>query len=115
MSRGRKIKFENVRNVTNSLHSKELFPEDAPLSNNTGARLLLALEKQPKPPCVDRGDGKPCEFYYRCGIERLACRSFFAYTREPLERKEYREWLSMEKLPSHEMYEKTYKADVSPP
>lgn len=81
------------------------------LSSNKGARLLFAIERQPKPPCVDTGSGKACEHFRKCGSERLACRSFYAYTREPLERKEYSAWRTMERKPSAKTYEKTYKAD----
>jgi hypothetical protein len=81
------------------------------LADTKGARLALAIEKQPKPPCVDRGDGKPCEFYRRCATELLACRAFYAYTREPTDRKEYREWILMERAPTTAIYLKTYKAE----
>lgn len=85
----------------------------AALSSNKGARLLFAIERQPKPPCVDTGAGKACIHFRQCGSELLACRSFYAYTREPLERKEYKDWLTMEKTPSRKIYEKVYKADQS--
>lgn len=79
------------------------------LTNIKGAKLALAIERQPKPPCVDRGDGLPCEFYRRCASERMACRAFYAYTREPMHPKEYRQWRLMERDPSEKLYSKTYK------
>lgn len=106
MSRENDIKF---RNWLSSEKATELDGSDDTLTNTRGAKLLRAVEEQPKPPCVDRGDGRPCEFYRRCATELLACRAFYAYTREPLDRKEYSEWLQMERKPSEKMYAKTYK------
>lgn len=87
----------------------ELSESDDTLTDTKGARLLLAIEKQPKPPCVDRGDGSPCEFYRRCATELLACRAFYAYTREPMNRKEYGKWLQMVRRPDSAIYQKTYR------
>ena len=102
MSREDKIKLETDLGELNS-------EARVALSGNRGARLLLAIEKQPKPPCVDRGDRRPCNYFRQCGSEMLACRSFYAYTREPLDRKEYGKWLQMEKVPSRKFYDKTYR------
>lgn len=88
----------------------ELSEGEATLTDTKGSRLALAIERQPKPPCVDRGDGKPCEYFRRCASEELACSAFFAYTREPMARKEYAEWRTMERLPTRRLYLKVYKA-----
>ncbi len=101
MSREEDIKFEGL----------ELDVADLIQRNTRGARLACAVASQPKPPCVDRGDGTPCEFFRRCASEVLACRAFYAYTRYSDDKKEYGEWQLMERVPTARMYGKTYKEE----
>lgn len=85
------------------------------VDGNRGARLLQAMELQPQPPCVNRGDGKACEFFRRCASELQACAAFYAYTRQPTYRPEYREWRQMARDPSTKIYGKMLReGDVSP-
>lgn len=85
-------------------------PKDANdiLRDSMETRLVSALGSQPDPPCVDRGDGKPCEFYRRCATEHLACRAYYGYVREPLDKRNYSQWLLMERHPNLKFYTKIY-------
>lgn len=68
-----------------------------------------AIEAQPTPPCDDRGDGRACEHKVMCGLNNLACASFFAYTREPGGGMSFIGWPRMDRRPSAKLYEKTHK------
>jgi hypothetical protein len=68
-----------------------------------------AIEAQPAPPCDDRGDGRTCEHKAMCGLNKLACKAFFAYTREPSGGMSFVGWPTMERKPSSKIYEKTHR------
>lgn len=61
------------------------------------------IESQPPPPC----DG--CQHNAMCRLNKLACKAFFAYTREPAGGMSFVGWPTMERKPSFKIYEKTYR------
>lgn len=68
-----------------------------------------AIASQPPPPCDDRGDGRPCEHKTMCGLNNLACKAFFAYTREPSGGMSFVGWPTMERKPSYKIFEKVHR------
>lgn len=105
MSRITDIKFRTAGKVAFVMEPRDA---DDILRDTTETRLVSALGTQPDPPCVNRGDGTPCEFYRRCASERMACKAFYAYTREPLDKRNYSQWLLMERHPNLKFYTKIY-------
>lgn len=105
VSRDGQIKFRTAGKVAFVMEPKD---SDDILRDTTGTRLVSALGTQPDPPCVNRGDGLPCEFYRRCASERMACKAFYAYTREPLDKRNYSQWLLMKRHPNPKWYKKIY-------
>lgn len=77
--------------------------------NREYSDLSDAIEAQPTPPCDDRGDGRACEHKALCGLNELACKAFFAYTREPSGGMTFIGWPRMERHPSKKIYDKTHK------
>lgn len=67
-----------------------------------------AIQAQPDPPCDDRGDNRPCEHKAMCGLNNLACKAFFAYTREPTGSLSFIGWRRMERKPSIDMFTKVH-------
>ena len=84
--------------------------QDSELKGDTEwEKLFRAAALQPQPPCVDRGDSRPCEHFAKCAKERLACKAFFAYTRYPDDNQEYSNWIQQTRRPNRRIYAKTYK------
>lgn len=68
-----------------------------------------AIASQPPPPCDNRGDSRPCEHKTMCGLNNLACKAFFAYTREPSGGISFVGWPTMERKPSYKIFEKVHR------
>lgn len=52
------------------------------------------IESQPAPPCDD------CRHSGLCALNNMACKAFFAYTREPNGGIDYIDWATLERKPS---------------
>lgn len=71
--------------------------------------LAGAIQAQPDPPCDNRGDSRPCEHKTMCALNKLACKAFFAYTREPGGGMTFVGWPTMERKPSFKIYDKVHR------
>lgn len=80
-----------------------------------GARIVAAIAKQPPPPCVDRGDGKPCEFFYRCQQGALACQAFHGYAVQPQHGRKYSHWPVMPRTPSRAWFNTVFDSAPEAP
>ena len=72
---------------------------DAYLEREYGS-LSDAIESQPAPPCDE------CDNKRLCAVNNLACKAFFAYTREPGNGIQYIDWATMDRKPTSAIYSK---------
>ena len=93
---GRLMRYVDRRTVQN------IVDMDAYLEREYGS-LSDAIEAQPAPPCDE------CDNNKHCAVNNLACKAFFAYTREPSGGMSFIGWATMERIPSTKIYEKVHK------
>lgn len=62
-----------------------------------------AIAQQPEPPCL------LCKNFDLCSTQLLACKAFFGYIGQPSDKTTYRDWETMDRLPTSKIYLKCFK------
>lgn len=70
---------------------------DAYVESQKGS-LEDAIEAQPAPPCDN------CRHSGLCALNNMACKAFFAYTREPNGGIDYIDWATLERKPTTALF-----------
>ena len=78
----------------------DLLTEDYTSSDDL---LADALAQQPEPPC------SLCKNFDLCSTQLLACKAFFGYIGQPSDKTTYRDWETMDRLPTSKIYLKCFK------